>query len=432
MHEFLLKIKATLNIKKLSFTFFSSIAFYPSIISLAMLLLAFLLLYLDAKGVSYSLLEHIQFIITANPETARTLLGTLASGMLSLMVFSFSMVMVVLTMASNNYTPRVLPELINTRSHQVILGIYLGTIGYLLIVLINVGSASYDFEVPNLSVLFSIVLVFICFIAFVFFIHSISQNIQIANILAKLYNETRKSIRIAAKQMYVQELPGCSGWQHINSLHGAFFQGMQEEDLLEIAKEAGFQVIIIPEIGQFVVQGAPLLKISKPVKSEVQYKLQQLANFYHQEHIDKSYLFGIKHITEVAVKALSPGINDPGTAINAIDYLRQLLCDLLQLGNYKVVKDSEGYGRIFFNQPTFQKVFYLCFASIRIYASSDVAVQLKLLELLKELEECDGELKYKRLIAQERAALLDNANKGLHSERDKHIITKGQANDFID
>lgn len=424
MHDFLFKAAAKLSFKRIYLVLFSSIAFYPSIISLAMLLLAFFLLDLDAQGVSYSIFNHIQYVITANPDTTRTLLGTLTSGILSLMVFSFTMVMVVLTMASNNYTPRVLPELINNRSHQVILGIYLGTIGYLLIILINVGSDNYDFVVPKLSVFVSIILVFICFSAFIFFIHSISQNIQIANILANLYNQTRSSLSKAGKLQYVQELPDYSSWQTISNLNGAYFQGINEDDLLEIAQKEGFKVIILPEVGEFIVQGAPLLKISKPVVAAVQQKLQRMASYYHQEHIENNYLFGFKHITEVAVKAMSPGINDPGTAINAIDYLRQLLCDLMKIGNNRVLNDKNGYGWIFYNQSAFKKVFYLCFSSIRNYASADVAVQLKLLQLLRELEACDEGLKYLDLFGQEREALLNNANEDLNNDRDRAILAK--------
>lgn len=425
MHDLLLWIKSRFNLKKIYFTFFSSIAFYPSIISLATLLLAFLLLYLDALGVSYSITEHIQLIITHNTETARSLLSTLASGILSLMVFSFSMVMVVLTMASNNYTPRVLPGLINKRNHQVVLGIYLGTIGYILVVLINVGSNNYDFDVPNLSVLMSIILVFICFSAFIYFIHSISQSIQIANILANLYNDTLKVLDRDSKHKFVEELPGVSGWQSISSPHGAYFQGIAEEDLMDIAQEEDLQVLVMPEVGEFVLQGAPILKVSKPLSLKVQGSLQHLASFYHQEHVRSNYLFGFKHITEVAAKALSPGINDPGTAINAIDYLTQLMSKIMDRKNYRVMEDDQGYNRIFFRQTLFEKTFYLCFSTIRNYASGDVAVQLKLLNLVNTLEEQDQRQKYKSLFEQERNALLMNADQQLHTSIDKDILNKG-------
>lgn len=328
-------------------------------------------------------------------------------------------------MASNNYTPRVLPELINNRSHQVVLGIYLGTIGYILVVLINVGSNHYDFNVPNLSVLMSVLLVFICFTAFVYFIHSISQNIQIATILGNLYNETLQSLKHDSKQKFVEELPGVSGWQTIGSPQGAYFQGVAEESLKETAQEEDFQILVLPEIGEFVLEGAPLFKVSRPLVREVQENLIHQTNFYHQEHIESNYLFGIKHITEVAAKALSPGINDPGTAINAIDYLTQLMCKLLERKNYKVVEDKKGFDRIFYKQTLFEKTFYLSFSTIRNYASGDVAVQLKLLNLLSTLEEQDHRLMYKSLFEQERKALLANADQQLHTSIDKYILSKG-------
>ncbi|WP_040396622.1 DUF2254 family protein, partial [Cesiribacter andamanensis] len=137
----------------------SSIAFFPTLIALLIFALGLFSMYLDARGLSYDLTEHIPYLITRNPETARSLLSSLTGGMFSLMVFSFSMVMVVLTVASNNYTPRVLPGLISTKRHQLVLGLYLGTIGYLLIVHINTGGESFDFEVPVLSIFLAILLV---------------------------------------------------------------------------------------------------------------------------------------------------------------------------------------------------------------------------------------------------------------------------------
>ncbi|AHM58851.1 hypothetical protein D770_02920 [Flammeovirgaceae bacterium 311] len=417
--------RSKINLKRLYFQIFSSIAFYPAIISLAMVTLGFLILYLDSKGVTYAITGYIPLIITDDVETARTLLSTLIGSIVSLMVFSFSMVMVVLTLASNNYTPRVLPELVNNRSHQVVLGIYLGTIGFLIVVLINLATENYDFTIPELAVLMSIILVFICFVSFVYFIHSISQNIQIANILSGIYLETQKALARERKHQFVDSLPGLSGWQTVPSPKGAYFQGVSDKNLLQFACDQDLQIVVMKEVGSFTVKGDPLMKLSKPVSDLQISELQNHTSFYHQEHIETNYLYGFKHITEVAVKAMSPGINDPGTALNAIDYLTQLFCDLIGSTKFKVIHDDQGFNRLFYKEASFAQVFYLCFSSIRNYAAGDVAVQLKLIEMLNKLESRDRTGRYHELFQQERMALTINAASKLENKSDREKLENG-------
>ena len=100
------------------------IAFYPSIIALFGILLAYFMLFLEEKGITKYLLEYIPDVVVNNTETSRSLLTTFIGGLISIMVFSFSMVMILLNQASSNFSPRLLPELISNRRHQLILGFY--------------------------------------------------------------------------------------------------------------------------------------------------------------------------------------------------------------------------------------------------------------------------------------------------------------------
>lgn len=105
----------------------SNIAFYPSLISLVGLFFAFFMYYLESWGVSKYLVENAPLLVINNVDTARDLLTTFIGGLISIMVFSFSLVMILLNQASSNFSPRLLPGLISNRRHQVILGIYNAT-----------------------------------------------------------------------------------------------------------------------------------------------------------------------------------------------------------------------------------------------------------------------------------------------------------------
>ena len=422
MHQIFSWFRKYLKFRKLYLTIFSSIAFLPSIIAFGIVLLSILFMYLDSLRLSYELVEYIPFVITHNPETARNLLSTLAAGMISLMVFSFTMVMVVLTMATNNYTPRVLPGIINNRSHQIVLGLYLGTIVFTLVVLINTESERYKFQVPELSVLMSAVLVLTCFIAFIYFIHSISQDIQIGNILANLFTDTRKSLFKELEMEFAEKPDNSDGWRTISSTKAGYFQGINDAMSIQIASDYNVQMMVMVENGKFLLEGAPFMKISENLPDPVIKKLQYQVSYYHQEHVEVNYLYGYKHITEIAVKALSPGINDPGTAIKAIEYLTQLFLYHLSVGAYRVRRDDHDIPRLFYAQVSFEMVFYVSFSSIRNYATKDVAVQEKLLILLNELESSEKGSKFKTLFQQERNALIKNAAAGLDNQKDLFVL----------
>src|SRR5690606_5174706 len=125
-------------IRELYFKITNSIAFYPSLIALVFLVFAIAMMWAEYTKPLMDLKEQIDFLLVADKETAKAVLTTLVASLISLTVFSFSMVMVVLNTASANLSPRVLPGLVSKKAHQIVLGFYLGSIIYCLILIINV------------------------------------------------------------------------------------------------------------------------------------------------------------------------------------------------------------------------------------------------------------------------------------------------------
>ncbi len=154
-----------------------SIAFYPTLIALGLACLCLITIVLELTWLQpYK--EQLELGVVKNAENARLILGTLVGGIISLMVFSFSMVMVVLNSAASSLSPRVIPGLISSRSHQLVLGVYLGTIiGSLM--LISTIQEGDDINVPSLGVFLALFLGVICLCLFIYFIRSISLSIQV-------------------------------------------------------------------------------------------------------------------------------------------------------------------------------------------------------------------------------------------------------------
>ncbi|GJM32421.1 MAG: hypothetical protein DHS20C18_14220 [Saprospiraceae bacterium] len=333
--------------------------------------------------------QNIGIILVQEKENARLILGTLVGGIISLMVFSFSMVMIVLNQASSSLSPRVIPGLITQKSHQIVLGMYLGTIIYCLILIINIQSSNAKYQIPTLGILFAMIFGITCIGLFVYFIHSISRSIQVDNILDKIFHHTSRQMATDNQQEDSVELPDTSTWSTIYTNHSGYLKKIDTSTLLKICKKHNLTVLIMEHIGFFLVNGYPFLKVSEKVDKEVEEDIRSCFIFYIEEHVADHYLFGFKQISEIAVKALSPGINDPGTAIKAIDMLSILFIKKMKLKEKNYVLDEDKKLLVIFKKPTLEELLYENLTPIREYGKQDATVMLNLIESLKNLAYAD-------------------------------------------
>lgn len=400
----------------------NSIAFYPTVLSVGMLGLAWLCLYVDSISFGSKIIELFSFLVVKNTETARSLLSVLAGGLISLMVFSFSMVMIVLNQTASIYSPRVLPGLVSEREHQIVLGIYLGTIGYTIAVLSNVDSEAFELLIPRFSIIVNLLLGVSCFAAFIYFIHDISTIIQVGNIIKRLYSKTRFAlIRELSEGAYSLEVKEFSSGQKVKAWQSGYFFSVMEKAFLKRAEQQGLQVKILIHQGQYLVKGEPFLEVNQPLTEETQELLMSTFIFRHEEIIPDNFFYGFKQITEIAAKALSPGINDPGTALQAIDCLTALFQILLKLKGQKVLK-QKGTPVLFYLPIPYREMFYLCIASLRGYAEKDLVVQAKLISLIKKTAQADNEEENRMLYQSELEAIVETAEKAFKSRKDIRYI----------
>ncbi|MFD2515612.1 DUF2254 domain-containing protein [Pontibacter locisalis] len=369
----------------------SSIGFYPTVIALLFFVLAILMLYLEANGLSVKFKDNLPFMIITDGETARLVLSTIAAGIISLTVFSFTMVMLVLNQASANFTPRVIPGLISYKSNQRVLGLYLGVLIYTLVIMVNVRSEYYNIQLPGFSIFLAMCFTIVCLGFFVYFIHSISQSIQIESILESIFIVTSDTLKQEIEWDKGSEVPNIfsakSGWYNLESPETGYLQSLDNDAVLAICKKHDIVVYFDQPLGAFLVKGVPFARINKNLENEGDFAKNffKHVNFYREERPDVNYLFGFKHITESAVKALSPGINDPGTAIKAIDYLTALFALRMQLTDEKILYDEDGAARIRFEHETFGVLYSISLSPIRHYGKGSSVVVLRLLYLLRSL-----------------------------------------------
>jgi uncharacterized membrane protein len=188
MKTILIRLRSFFN------TITGSIAFYPTFYAISAIIFALLMKWMEDLGASKYLEEVLPSLLITNVDTARNIITTLIAGGISILVFSFSMVMLLLSQAASNYSPRVLPSLISNRKHQYILGTFLASILYNIITVIGIDEG-YS-QLPGFSVLLGMLIAIIALAAFVYFIHSISSSIQINNILENIYTKSADRLKL--------------------------------------------------------------------------------------------------------------------------------------------------------------------------------------------------------------------------------------------
>lgn len=403
----------------------SSIAFYPALIAVGMLFLALALLEFEDTATTKFLLDKFPYLVINDSATARSLLATLIGSILSLTVFSFSMVMVLLNQASSNFSPRLLPGLISDKKNQVVLGVYLGTIVYNIINLMSIQPSGDTYTMNGFSILLGIIFGIVCLGLFVFFIHSISTDIQINNILRKIFEQAKKRLgklqeneRLLADPIKVE-----ASWQTLLAEAAGYYQGVNLEGLRSFAEKHSLQIKILPMKGQYILQNMKIAAYSKSLEDDLKDELKSMIIYGNSHNVNENYVLGINQITEVGVKAMSPGINDPGTAVMTIDYLTELLAMRMRLTENEVYSDANQTYVVELSTVNFKVLIYEVLAAYRQYCKHDIILMKKITQMLLYLQQQScGEEQYMDVLSDQLQILIADIEQNIANERDRSTL----------
>jgi uncharacterized membrane protein len=381
----------------------NSIALYPALIAVSFLLLSYLLLMFDFSETGRQLKSDLSFVSLKDASTARSIAATVAGGILSLTVFSFSMVMILLNQAASNMSNRVLDSMIGNRFQQWVLGFYIGTIVYALFLLSTIRDIDSGIYVPALSVYLLILLTIIDIFLFIYFLHYITQSVKYETIIERIYTQTMVEMKKACLLKVAPQLPPqlqtCV--TEFNVEESGYFQGFEEEPLVELCAEHNWVIRFYHPTGTFLIEGIPLLAIhtASDVTKEQLKQLNILLSFYRGEPVNINYYYGFKQLMEVAIKALSPGINDPGTAILSLHALVDLLS--YRMLHYPAVTVADKYGtqRIILQQEPFEVIFEKTMLPIWDYGKEDRLLKAAMQHLLGQMAQRADTLESKTVIA---------------------------------
>jgi uncharacterized membrane protein len=366
-----------------------SIGFYPTIITSAFIVMAAGLFILDRSRAGDWFVENFSAIAVRNNDTARLITGTLIGGMISMMVFSFTMVMTTLSRAATSLSPRVVPGIISKRSHQITLGFNLGTILFCILLTTRIAQDAPGATPPSIGLFIAILVSLINLVLFVVFIASISSSIQVDKITEEIYRQTMMQLNSALSHgttYGAKSPPDTTIWHSIPAQQTGYFLSLDRADLTTLCFKHKVSIWVLVPHGQFIREGGSLMKISKPLDPALVGAILECFTIDTQESSEDHYHFGLKKLTEIAVKALSPAINDPGTAIKCVDLFSVLIPKLMVLPDPLCVCDQQGQPRIWIVEPPLKDRLTETLMQIYHYGKADAVVTHRILECLFRIQ----------------------------------------------
>ena len=372
----------------------------PALMSASAVVLAIVTLTLD-HTVGLPWLRQVDGVFAVGPEGARLVLSSIAGSMITVASLVFSMTLVALTLASSQLGPRLITRFMRDRINQVVLGTFIATFLYALVVLQTVTEGKAEPFVPHISVTAALILTLISLGWLVYFIHHVADSIQADTVIAEVYGELIHALdhlypRLAAHEpatWATKPVPAdllAQSPAAIPAPKGGYVQAIGTHALLRLAREHDLVLELHRRPGHFVIAGRPVMRAwpSARVDEEVIEAAAEEVVLGPKRTPTQDVEFSIDALVEIAVRALSPGINDPRTAMTCIDRLAAALAHLMRSGDGSpLIHDQDGTLRLITNPTTFEEAMNAAFNQIRQAANGHVSVLIRLVEGLTVLGE---------------------------------------------
>lgn len=379
-------------------SFSSSYWFVPAVMATISIALSFGTTTLDAV-LTRDITEKIGWLYSGGPEGARSILSAVAGSMITTAGVVFSITIVVLSLTSSQFGPRLLGNFIRDTGTQVVLGTFIATFIYCLFTLRVVRSGNSGSFVPHLSITIAFVLALASTAVLIYFIHHISTSIQADSIISAVYKDLDAAIdrHLPEKQEHGAVEPGRNdvraalpeGFDHdgwpVAAEKSGYLQAIDYDGLMRTAAENDFILSLHSRPGKFIAAGVHLVTVwprehwDENLAARVNGSIIQ----GRQRTDEQDMEYSIHQLVEVALRALSPGINDPFTAMTCINWLSAALGRIAQRKFPSAFSyDDKGNLRLVSVPVSFAEIVEAAFGQIRNAAASHVQVILCLLDAI--------------------------------------------------
>ncbi len=393
----------------------------------------------------------LPLVFSAGVDGARAMLQAIAGSIITVAGVTFSITIVALQLTSTQFSPRVLRNFMSDRSNQLVLGVFMGTFTYTLLVLRSIRSEDDNASafVPALAISGSLVLTLVSLFSLIYFIHHISVRIQVTSILSSVADDTLDTVSRLGRRW---EHDDDRSWQavrepaaatvppsgavpaeqrepghEIRAEESGYLQFVDIARLVAAAKDGGGRLQLLIPPGAWVQAGVPVATFESSETGPRDLKalsdsISAALGVARERSMTEDVAFGIQQLVDVTLKALSPSVNDPTTAMNGIDRLVQVLMAIgTSPESPRAFIDADGAGRLEVPFPTFDELIGLGFDQLRHHGAGMPAVVLHMARALTMLRSLPADRQpaishQARLLAEAAAASID-----LDEER-RHVL----------
>lgn len=372
---------------------------------------------------------------------SRGMLTAIASSMLTVAALTFSLTLSIIAQASGQYTPRILRNFMRNKVNQFILGYFVSVYAYCLIILRTIRGTDEIQFVPSLGVVGGLILAIGGIVVLIYFIHHIASSLQVSNIITDIEADTSEVIKkifpehmgeeaeeeeiIKAKKMEER-----IAWYGVKSLLSGYIQYVDTDRLMEFADENNLLLRMEYGIGQFVAEGTILISSTKNINEDLTDTLNSCFNVYPYRTIEQDASYGIRQIVDIALKALSSGVNDTTTAINCIDYLAVIVGKIADRKFPTLTRVKDGEIRVFVKSPSFRNYMEAAFDQIRINGKANLAVFSGLLKAFSIVGEKTMSKERKEILKEHIILTKKFAEETLQTNYEKKLLEKLVSNEL--
>jgi uncharacterized membrane protein len=350
----------------------------------------------------------------------------------------FSVTLVALTLASSQLGPRLINNFMYVRLNQVVLGSYISTYLYCLLVLNSVTDSNNEFFIPSISIFVAILAAIANIILLIIFIHQIAISIQADKVISdisdflsgqveKLFPEKMEDENEDEENVQSLTISGYKTHTAIVSPESGYLQYIDIDSLIEVVSRHDAVIELYHRPGNYLVKDGEM----GILYSNDLWEKETFEKIFSQLVIGKTKTsrqdleFSIRQMVEIAARALSPGVNDPYTAITCIDNLTSIMCYLAQAkfpSKYRF--DEEGNLRVIADTSDFEGILDVAFNQIRQFSGGSPAVIIRLMEALTTIYEFTSKKTHREAVLKHAGMVLSSGRKTIKEQNDIDDLTE--------
>lgn len=378
--------------KQLWFELTSSLWFIPTLMVVAGIALAVGLVEISNNFDREALLQYPR-IFGAGAQGSRGMLTAIATSMITTAGLTFSLTIAALTTVSTLYTSRVLRNFMGERGNQLVLGSFVSIFVYCLVVLRTIRGDDEIHFIPAVAIFGALVLAVISIGVLILYFHHLADSLQASTIISSVAHDT---IQVAT-QLFPDELPAgeeendgqdaresSDDWTDVPAEHVGYIQSLDPAEIEAFACRYDFRLRMECSVGDFVTRRTPLVSVQTTdgkLDPKLPAEIRRLFVFNPSRTIDQDVDYGLRQLVDIALRALSPGVNDMSTAVICVDYIGSILEELAPRRIQFRGKQAE-QGQVVFRGPTFPGLLATGFDQIRANAAGNAAIMQRMLRAL--------------------------------------------------